>query len=96
MLLCFFNFNNYFYEVFTDKDCKIKCKKFGKSKEESPISDIEIINRVINKISAMKYALFETIEYNKEQLKLYFNSFNQKVYISKIENEKEVACIIIQ
>ena len=91
-LLCYFNFNNYFYEVFTDKDSKIYCKKFGTSKKASSISDVEIINNVIKKISEMKYKFFNTIEYNGEKLRLYLNLFNQKIYISKIENQKEVAC----
>lgn len=91
-LLCYFNFNDYFYEIGIDKNSKILCKKFGTKKQKASISDAEVIKSVIKKISDMKYVFFNEIQYNGEKLRLYLNLFNNKIYISKIDNQKEVAC----
>ena len=91
-LLCLFNYNGFLYEVFIDSNNAISVLKIGHQKEESPIKDYEIIQTIINKISSLKYMFFSQIEYNNEKLKLYYNTFNNKVYISKLEGINEIPC----
>lgn len=96
-LLSCFNYNSFFYELLVDEDSKIYVKKYGNSgnsKElfKSTISDNEIVMEVLKKIADMKYRLFDTIDYKGTKLKLYMNLFNNKVYISKIEDGIETAC----
>ena len=91
-LLCCFNYSNNFYEIFADSDSRLFCKKIETNKTNTSISDSEIIGKVIDKIYEMKYKFFDEIKYKDEDLKLYLNLFNQKIYISKIDGEHEVVC----
>jgi len=93
-LLSCFSYNKCFYEIFLNEKNKFTVKKVvtNSNKKEINKEDWEIAKKVLDKIADMKYKYFDTITYQNEKLNLYMNLINNKMYISKYDNEKEVAC----
>ena len=91
-LLCCFNYNNYFYEIFVNNIGKIYCRKIGKNSNKDNYSDSELIKRIIHKINVMSFALVENIKYKDNYLNVFRNSISDDIYVVSKEKDSYTLC----